>query len=293
VKGFLFDLAFMYARWYGIFSYWRKKGRRKEIEDKLNFFLQEHLRRERLQKVVRHIFELRGTRKVMDYLIPLLDEGVINKFFTIEGRHHLDQALKQGRGVVLFSGHLGNPHLGFCTVRALGYDLIFIKGGRPRERDYGRFHYSETPKDTIFIHDPSLAPVYKERILGTLRRGAILQYYADTREGRRKESVPFLGKTMEFPTGIIHLAHRAKAAIIPFIHLYHRRKITLIFEPRIDHEWEKGEEEYRRIVVEFARLLETYIFRLPEQYMGIYGPTVLDAHYASRLKQNGVLGGDR
>jgi KDO2-lipid IV(A) lauroyltransferase len=291
VKGFFFDLAFMYARWYGFFSYWRKKDRRKEMEDKFQFFLQ--IPRQHLQKTVRHIFELRGTRKVMDYLIPLLNDEVIHKFFRIEGRHHLDQALKQGRGVVLISGHLGNTHLGFCAVRAMGYDLIFIKGGPPHEKHHGRFHYSETPEDTIFIYDSSLAPMYKERILETLRRGAILQYYGDTREGRRKESVPFLGKMMEFPTGIMHLAHRAKAAIIPFIHLYHRGKITLIFEPPIDHGWEKGEEEYRRIVVEFTHLLETYILRSPEQYMGIYGPTVLDAYYTSCLKQGRVVGADR
>jgi lauroyl/myristoyl acyltransferase len=229
--------------------------------------------------MVRHIFELRGTRKVMDYLIPLVDGRLIERFFTVEGLHHLDVALKERKGVVLLSGHLGNPHLGFCTLRVMGYDLILIKGGRPGKEDRSRFHYSETPKDTIFIHDPSLAAEYKKRILETLQQGKVLQYFQDTREGRNRETVSFLGRQIDFPTGIIHLAHQAKATVIPCIHLYQRGKITLIFKEPIDRGWENGEGEYRRIVSEFAKTLETYILRYPEQYMGIYGPTVLSEYF--------------
>lgn len=279
MKRWLFELAFLYARYYGLISYWRKKERREEIEDKFRFFLGDRLSPEGLRKVVRHIFELRGTRKVMDYLIPLLDDQIIKRFFTIEGRDHLDRALEKGRGVVLVSGHLGNPHLGFCTLRALGYDLILVKGGSPPRRGPRKFHYAETPEDTIFIYDRELATTYKERIVQTLREGKILQFYADTREGKSKEKVPFLGREMEFPTGVFHLAYQARAAIVPFAHLYHRGKITLRFEEPIDHDWGQGEAEYSRIVAEFAKHLEADMLHSPEQYMGIYGPTVLSDYY--------------
>jgi Kdo2-lipid IVA lauroyltransferase/acyltransferase len=288
LKGLLFRLAFGYARFYAIFCYWRKKARRREIEEKFRFFLAEKISPEQLRKIVRHIFELRGTRKVMDYLIPLLDDRLIERFFTVEGLHHLDGALKEGKGVVLLSGHLGNPHLGFCTVRVMGYDLILIKGGPPGKKGRSRFHYSETPEDTIFIHDPSLAPEYKKRILETLEQGKVLQYFQDTREGKSRETVSFLGRQIDFPTGIIHLAHQTKATVIPCIHLYHRGKITIIFKEPIDRGWKNGKEEYRRIVSEFAKTLETYILRYPEQYMGIYGPTVLSEYF--RLHGEARLG---
>lgn len=234
--------------------------------------------------MVRHIFELRGSRKVMHYLIPLMDRQMINQFFEIEGLHHLDQVLKEGRGVVLLAGHLGNPHLAFCALRTMGYDLTLIKGGAPKEAMLRKFRYRETPEDTIFIYDPSLAASYKERILETLRSGKIIHYYGDTKEGRAKERLPFLGREMGFPTGMVHLAHQAKAAIIPFIHLYQRGKTTLIFKEPIDDHWEEGEMAYRRILMEFTKLLESYILLHPEQYMGIYGPTVPAHYYKSRRK---------
>jgi KDO2-lipid IV(A) lauroyltransferase len=285
LKWLLFKLAFLYPRVYAFFCYYRKKKRRKEIEEKFDFFFKKAWGPEEKRKLVRHIFELRGSRKIMHYLIPLMDNQLIHKFFKIEGLHHLDQVLREGRGAVLMAGHLGNPHLAFCALRVLGYDLILIKGGAPKNVKHRKLRYRETLKDTIFIYDPALAAGYKERILETLRSGKVIHYYGDTKEGRVKEKISFLGREMHFATGMIHLAHQARAAIIPCIHLYRRGRITLIFAEPVDHHWEKGVDEYKRIVSEFSKLLESYVLQYPEQYMGIYGPTVLA--YDDRSRRNG------
>jgi KDO2-lipid IV(A) lauroyltransferase len=287
LKWLLFKLAFFYPKLYAFFCYYRKRGRRNEIEEKFDFFLKKGWTSEEKKKIVRHIFELRGSRKIMHYLIPLMNNRVINEFFKIEGLHHVDQALKEGRGVVLMAAHLGNPHLAFCALRVIGYDLILIKGGAPKKAEHRQFRYRETTEDTIFIDDSVLAATYKEMILKTLRAGKVIHYYGDTREGRAKEKILFLGREMDFATGMIHLAHQARAAIIPCIHLYQKGRIALIFREPIDHHWERGVDEYKGIVSEFAKLVESYILHYPEQYMGIYGPTVL-AHYY-RSHQNGAM----
>ena len=80
-------------------------------------------------------------------------------------------------------------------------------------------------------------------------------------------------------TRIIHLAHQAKAAIVIFIHLDQKGKITLIFKEAVDHHWVNGEAEYRKIIETFANLLESYILSYPEQYLGIYGPTIPAYYY--------------
>jgi KDO2-lipid IV(A) lauroyltransferase len=288
LKWLFFKLGFFYANVYGYFCYYRKKKRRKEIEDKFTFFLKERLDSRNRKEIVKHIFELRGSRKVMHYLIPLLDDRMIKKFFKLEGLHHLNQVLRERRGVVLMAGHLGNPHLAFCGIRSMGYPLILVKGGAPRQVKPRRFRYRENLEDTIFIYDPELVADYKERILETLRSGKVIHYYGDTKEGKRKERVTFLGREIDFPTGMVHLAHRAGAAIIPCIHLYDRGRITILLKEPIDHAWEKGEGEYKRIVSEFANLLETYILNSPEQYMGVYGPTALSEYYDSHHDGKGI-----
>jgi lauroyl/myristoyl acyltransferase len=279
LKWLLFKIAFFYPRIFAFSSYYRKKEKRKEYEDKVIFFYRKEKDPQRVKKIVKGVFELRGVRKVMRYLIPMMDTSFIKRFVKVEGLHHLDQVLKEGRGVVLIAGHIGIPHLSFNALRVMGYNLILLSGVTPKDPKHPKIRYYDTQDNTIFVHDPSLSEVYKKKILETLQAGKILYYDGDAGEGRIKEQVSFLGKEMDFPTGMIYVAHQAKAAIIPFIHLYQKGKITLIFKEPIDQHWMEGERGYRRIVEAFTKLLESYILICPEQYMGIYGPTVLAYYY--------------
>jgi len=284
MKWLFFKLAFLYPRIYAFFSYYRKKERRKEIEEKFDFFFKEKWNAKKRRAIVRNIFQLRGLRKVAYYLIPLMDAHFIKRFVKVEGLHYLDRALKEGRGVVLMTGHFGNPQLGYNPLRMLGYDVILIKGGAPRsarKSSRKKFRYVDTIENTIFISASSLPENYKGRILESLRSQKIIYYYGDTKEGRKKENVSFLGREMGFSTGVIALAHQAKAAIIPYIHLYQKGKIILIFKEPIDSNWMEGERGYKRIVEEFVKVFESYFLAYPEEYMGIYGPTVLDHYYRS------------
>jgi len=94
----------------------------------------------------------------------------------------------------------------------------------------------------------------------------------------------FWEREMDFPTWMLHLAHQANARIIPFIHLYRRGKTRLIFKEPVEGHWEEGAEGYKRIITGFANLLESFILTYPEQYLGIYGPTVMAHYYQSYQK---------
>lgn len=279
MRWLLFKLAFFYPRVYAFSCYYRKKEKRREYEDKVIFFYYQEKDPDRVKRIVKGVFELRGVRKVMRYLIPLMDASFIKRFVKVEGLHHLDQVLKEGRGVVLIAGHIGIPHLSFNALRAMGYNLILLSGVTPKDPKHPKLRYYDTRDNTIFVHDPSFSEVYKKKILETLQAGKIIYYDGDAGEGRIKEQISFLGREMDFPTGMVHLAHQAKAAIIPFIHLYQRGKVTLIIKEPIDDHWGNRDRDYKRIMAEFAKLLESYILQYPEQYMGIYGPTVLAYYY--------------
>jgi len=285
LKWILFKLAFFYPRIYAFFAYHRKGGRRQEFEDKVRIIYSEK-DSGRMKHIVRGVFELRGVRKVMRYLIPMMDTSFIKDFVKVEGLHHLDEVLKERRGVLLMAGHIGIPHLAFNALRVMGYDLILLSGVTPKTPKHPQIRYYDTYENTIFADDPSLSETYKKRILETLQGGKIIYYDADAGEGRTRVTVPFLGREMDFPTGMIHLALQAKAAILPFIHLYQHGKIKLIFKEPIEGHWKEGEDSYRRILMEFTKLLESYILLHPEQYMGIYGPTVLANYYKDHQQKD-------
>lgn len=281
LKRVLFKLAFFYPRIYGFFSYYRKHEKKKEFEDKIALFYPTEKDPRRIRDIVQGVFELRGVRKVMRYVIPCMDVHTLHRWVRIEGLHILDGAIKEGKGVLLMAGHIGIPHLAFNALREMGYEIILLSGVTPKTPKHPAFRYYDTPDKTIFTHDLSLSKVYKKRILETLRSGKVIYYDGDAGEGRRKEKLLFLGKEMDFPTGMLHLAHQANAAVIPFIHLYRRGKMTLIFKDPLDGGWKDGESAYRRILNEFAKLLEAFVLEYPEQYLGIYGPTVMNHYYKS------------
>jgi KDO2-lipid IV(A) lauroyltransferase len=289
LKWLLFKLAFFYPRVYAFLSYHRKRTKREEFEDKVLFFYPEEKDPRRIKEIVKGVFELRGVRKVMRYLIPRMDDHYIKRFVEVEGLRHLDQALKEKKGILLMAGHIGIPHLAFNALRVMGYETILLSGVTPKTPKHPTFRYYDTPDKTIFTHDLSLSEVYKKRILETLRSGKIIYYDGDAGEGRIKERVLFLGREMDFPTGMLHLVYQANATVIPFIHLYRRGKMTLIFKDPLDGGWRDGEGAYQRILNEFVKLLEAYILDYPEQYLGIYGPTVLSYYYRSFQKDAAPL----
>lgn len=282
MKWLLLRPAFLYPRVYAFFCYYRKKRRRKEIEEAL-LLCNRGWDREKIKAITLGIFERRGLKKLNRRLIPLFDGPFIEEFTRTEGFHHLDHALKEGKGVVLMAGHFGNPHLSINAMRVMGYNVKVLKGGRLRKARSSRFEYYESWENTFFLHDPSVSDAdKKKRVLDFLQSNGILYQMADAAEGRRKEYVAFLGREMGFPTGLIHLARQAKAALIPLLHYYEKGRLRLILKERIDDHWEGGEEGYKKIVADYAKLLESSILSHPEQYIGVYGPTVLNEYYRSQ-----------
>lgn len=279
LKWLLFRPFFLYPKIYGFFCFHRKKGRRREIEA---LFQQVHAQwgGERIERIARSIFELRGLKKMNRRLIPLIDRDFVERFVKAEGLDHLDRALQEGRGVVLLSAHFGNPHLSINAMRAMGYPVKVLKGGAQRKARPSRFEYYETWDNTVFLHDPSVSMEEKKRrILGILGSGGILYQMADAAEGRKKAETLIFGTVMGFPTGLIHLAHQTKAALLPLFHFYENGQIRLIVHERVEDGWAEGEAGYGRIVSRYAELLEWNILQHPGQYIGIYGPTVIRAHF--------------
>jgi KDO2-lipid IV(A) lauroyltransferase len=278
LKPFFFKLAFLYPRVYAFFSFYRKKERRREFEQKVDLLYEGKILSGERRRIVRGIFELRGARKIQRYVIPAMDREFIDRFVTVEGIGHLEEALKTKRGILLMACHLGNPHMGFNALRAMGYAVTVVKGGAPKRLMFPRFRYSDPEEYTIFTHDTSLTDRSRARMLEILQSGRILYYSADATGGHRRVEIPFIGRMMRFTTGTLYLAIQTDAVILPFVHLYRHGSLRLLFHPPINRPWSYGKEDYEHILTMFSRLFESAIRSHPEEYMGMYGPTVFDEY---------------
>jgi Kdo2-lipid IVA lauroyltransferase/acyltransferase len=268
MRRLFFRLLFLYPRVYAFFAYYLGKRRKRQYEGNVELFFPKESDPQGFRRVTRAMFELRGTRRIQRHLIPRIDDRFIGRYVQMEGRDILDRALLKRKGVVLLSAHVGNLNIGLGVLRKLGYGVHFLKGGNPEKRRTGGALSANPPELSIYIPRPPVSGNTKDVIIQALRSGKIIYYTVDSAWGRKKAEVSCFGRTFHISTGMIYYARQADAIVIPFLQLYRRGNIKLVFKEPIDGGWKQGDKDYDRVIKEFAKILESYVSAYPEEYYG-------------------------
>lgn len=194
-----------------------------------------------------------------------MNKDNVDNFVTIKGLENLDDAKKKGKGVIMFSGHLGNWEL---TVKALtlkGYPLnlmirrqknVLVEELTARHRGFKTLSHNLSPME----------------LLGILKNNEILVMIADQDVGERGVFVDFFGRPASTPVGPVILSMRSNAEIVPFfdIRMENNHHQTII-EPA--YPLIKTSDRKKDIVVNIERLtkkLELYIRQYPDQWFWIH-----------------------
>ena len=101
-----------------------------------------------------------------------------------------------------------------------------------------------------------------------LRDNGILCISADGTRGKKFISIPFLGNSFSFPTGIVSLAKFTGSPILPlFCFDAEDGRTCLVIRPavQISPDWQR-EAASENGIRQFITLLEFYVRKYPEQY---------------------------
>ncbi|MBI5642832.1 MAG: lysophospholipid acyltransferase family protein [Deltaproteobacteria bacterium] len=227
-----------------------------------------------IETIIRGSFENYCLSEMEVLLYPCLNKSFIEKMVVIEGREHLDAALKKGKGVALFQAHFGAFQMTMPAIGYSGYTMSQIsasaalwKDGNPasiQARSFdikARYEYT-LPVKHISIQS-SLRPAFR-----ALENNEVLGITVDGGGGRKVVPIRFLGRIANFQQGGADMAIRTGAEIVPaFIITEKGLKHRLIISPPIKID-EKlgGDENIKNIMKEFAGLLEGYVNRFPSHY---------------------------
>ena len=195
----------------------------------------------------------------------------VEQFIQLENFHHVTEARKAGRRVIISSGHFGRFWMAGVGMRAQGVSVgtITRDGGETNEHGLPEAEYQYRLKKLAWLQQcfggPFLVegdlirPIYRaldEHVMGLF----IDVPYAGDKNGC--VTLPFLGKQARFPLGPAKVAKRANALIVPFYVFESRAGLRSTFYPPIDTELLTEEEIMRQLV----RLLEMQIREFPEQW---------------------------
>ena len=191
--------------------------------------------------------------------------GEADARLRIEGFEHLREAYDRGRGVIGFTGHLGNWELMFLMFGRLGVPgaaIVRVLDNPHLEARLARLRTSTGNR----VIDKRRA---SRESLGVLRAGGYLCVLIDQRPKRGGVPVPFFGHSAYTTDALARLALASNAAIIPgFTVREADGSWRMALEPVVPVERTGDvEADTRRITADCTAILERWVRRYPEQWL--------------------------
>jgi len=187
---------------------------------------------------------------------------------TIQGEHHLQEALARGRGVVTFSGHLGNWEIGAVRLIHEHYNLLPLSRPPSTRRLAAKF---KEIRDKLNF---PIIPVSEglRGIFRALKSNCIVPVMPDRFAKGQGVTVPFFGQPTHVWQTPALLHSRTGCAVLP-CHSLRRPDGTFLIEIDPPVPMQESDDREADIVENTARLmalLEQKIRAVPEQYAWHY-----------------------
>ena len=252
----------------GRVAYWLyRKDRRLALRNVRTFYPNASVSMQR-KTVVRSFQHL--VRSVFD-LMPLAAERVARQpALKIRHLERLDAALGKGRGVVLITGHYGNPEILALALKRISKCSGFLY--KPTRFGWVIDQFRRY-RHTVLLPNSGFQPLESSargvRKAGQLlRRGCVVVMAADLTWGSGFIPVSFLNRTFRMSRVPASVSLRTRALLLPVITVRdHDGGYDIILEEPIEHPAAVSRSDAERTMTEtFARILERYVDSAPEQW---------------------------
>jgi Kdo2-lipid IVA lauroyltransferase/acyltransferase len=206
------------------------------------------------------------------YIVDFFRMGRINKEFVTEkisliGLERIDEALKQKKGIIALTSHIGNWEMGGVTMSLLGYDISAVALNHKHEL-INRFFINQREQKGLKVI--RMSSVMK-RCISALSAKGILALVGDRDFTNSGIMLDFFGVPTSIPKGPAMLSLRTDSVIIPVfflrVGLYNYK---FIFDKPIETnktDFKDDEEAVRKITEQLVAVMEKYIKQYPEQWL--------------------------
>ncbi len=201
---------------------------------------------------------------------PKLKRANIEAVVVYEGLENYRQAVAQGRGVILLTGHIGAWELSVFAHSIYGHSMSFLARRvdnplveRLAETNRGRYGNRSIDKKGSL-----------REVLKTLKAGGVVGILADLNSAREEGIfVDFFGLPACTTAGVATLALRTGAVVLPGYLLWDEAKQIhhLCFEPPLETiQTGNPKDDIVTNTARYAKVLEAVIRRHPEQWLWIH-----------------------
>jgi len=183
----------------------------------------------------------------------------------VEGLEHLQEAHRRGKGVVVFTGHLGNWELLMFMLGRLGMPAVAL--ARPLDNPY-------LERQLVRLRTMTGGRLLDRRgalrgSLRELRDGGLIVLLIDQRPKRGRLMVPFFGVDAHTTNGLAGFAGHSEAAVLPcFVVQEADGSWRMAIEPEVPvpRTGDAGADAYR-ITADCTAILERWVRSYPDQWL--------------------------
>jgi lauroyl/myristoyl acyltransferase len=208
------------------------------------------------------------------------DRERVKQGVEVAGFERYVEACRSGRGVAVISLHFGSWERGLAAGNAMGYPMGLLaerlRPARLFERvagARGALGVDVIPIDTEAMRqsDPAVARRHGvaaiREIMRVLRSGQAIALAIDRDLIGNGQRFRFFDAEIPVPAGVVEVAMRAGAVILPVVLPRSRDGIAAEVYPAISYDLSAPrDQEVRRVVAETLRIFEDVIRRHPEQW---------------------------
>ncbi len=232
---------------------------------------------ENLQKAFGDLYSMKerrriGRRSYINFAKSMVEFASLNKpdrerlveLVTLKGRHHVDEALNRGKGIVVVTGHFGSwEFLGAAAV-AHGFDVDFLVG------EQGNKSVDDLMNDLrkragIGIISRGVAA---RGIFTALKKKRLVALLSDQDARKHGIFVDFFGIPASTYPGAAQFAYRTGCPIV-FCYIVRQSDESheTVFMPPIEVDRDADmDEEVMRLTGAHVKALEDCVRKHPEQY---------------------------
>jgi KDO2-lipid IV(A) lauroyltransferase len=214
--------------------------------------------------IVERVFANFGKYLVDFFRFSLMTKGDILKKVRLVNTQYFDEALKNKKGAVILTAHIGNWELGGAAIAANGYPLLAIALPHAESKVNDFFNRQREERGVKIV------PIRKAAFecLHALKNNTLVAILGDRDFTSAGIIVDFFGKPTLLPKGPAMLALKIGCPIIPgFSVMRDGYNLDVIFEKPLEFiKTGDIEEDIKEITKKFALRIEEYIRTYPEQW---------------------------
>lgn len=221
-----------------------------------------------VKKKVKRCFENLGKTVVEFMQFPHLNDKKIQKYVRVEGIQHIENAISQGNGAIILTGHFGNWELLAACISANVAPLTpIVRELRSPKLNTLVSNYRDRAGYSTIDRNTGVRDA-----LRCLQNNKLLGIVADVDTTVNGVFVNFFGRPAYTPYSPIAFALKTGAAILPsFIIRQPDGTHRVIIEPPMM--LKRSDEKEKELVdntQKFTNIIESYIRKYPEQWIWMH-----------------------